>query len=226
MITLKSPASILLTLLITVLIFQAPFLSPLAGFAEEETYGFAQASTKEVYFCEKKDLNFVLFTVPYTYCVEILARDGDWYRVKYADDNPPYRAVYGYCKTDNLLPLTLPPENVYLNMPVTVTFKPDTPSTSLPVLDELNVTAAFYGNRRLGEENYSYVSYDGSFGYIYGANDDYPLNELTEPADEKSPEKGEVNTTLAVALVLAGLAAAALLILYFTKGRKNAIADK
>ena len=226
MITPKSAASLLLTLLIIVLIAEAPFLAPVAGRAETEAYGFAQANTKEVYFCEKKDLDFALFTIPYTYCVEILAQDGDWYRVKYADDNPPYCALYGYCRTENLTPLTLPPENIYLNMPVTVTFKPDIPSTSLPVLGELNVTAAFYGNRYLGNEDYSYVCYEGSFGYIYGSNDDYPLNELVVIAKEPDPEKKEVNTTLIIALVLAGLAAAALLILYFTRGRKNTISDK
>jgi len=106
---------------------------------------YARADARDVYFCERKDLNYALFTIPYTYCVEILSTDGDWYYVKYAEDGNLYRALYGYCKADNLTPLDTPPENIYLNMPVTVTFKPDPQVGSLPVLGELNVTVAFYG---------------------------------------------------------------------------------
>ena len=49
-------------------------------------------------------------------------------------------------------------------MPVTVTFKTDAPTGSLPVLNELNVTAAFYGTYYSGAAAYSYVLYDRKFG--------------------------------------------------------------
>ena len=107
-------------------------------------------------------------------------------------------------------------------MNVTVTFKADTPVGSLPVLHEMNVTAAFYGTYYAGASAYSYVLYDGGFGYIYGANDDYPLNELPAPADNE-PEPSapkENNTKLLIALGLTALAAAALIIVYLT-GRKS-----
>lgn len=182
---------------------------------------YARADSRDVYFCERKDLNYALFTIPYTYCVEILSADGEWYYVKYADDLSPYRALYGYCLSASLTPVDEPPENVYLNMPVTVTFKTDAPSGSLPVLNELNVTAAFYGTYYAGATAYSYVYYDGNFGYIYGANDDYPLNEL--PIVEEPPEpakSGGSDNKLITALALAGTAAAALIILYFAGRRK------
>ena len=225
MITPKSAADFALSLLITTLILISALLSPLSTseVAEAETYGFGRADSREVYFCERRDLSFALFAIPYTYCVEILAQDGEWYRVKYADDNPPYCAIYGYCRAEDLTPLTLPPENIYLNMPVTVTYKTETPPTSLPVLGELNVTAAFYGNKMLYGEEYSYVCYDGSFGYIYGVGDNYPLNEIPEIVEEPEPEKEEINSTLIISLILAGLAAGALFILYFTKGRNGQV---
>ena len=184
---------------------------------------YARADARDIYFCERKDLNYALFTVPYTYCVEILSTDGEWYYVKYAEDNSPYRALYGYCLSARLTPVDEPPDNVYLNMPVTVTFKADAPTGSLPVLNELNVTAAFYGTYYSGATAYSYVYYDGTFGYIYGANDNYPLNELPvdePPAAELPASGGGTNTKLITALALAGVAAAALIILYFT-GRKR-----
>lgn len=187
------------------------------------TYRYARADARDVYFCEKKDLKYALFTIPYTYCVEILSTDGEWYYVKYAEDNGVYRALYGYCLSQNLTPLENPPDKKYLSKTVTVTFKSDSPVGSLPVLSELNVTAAFYGTYYSGASAYSYVLYDGNFGYIYGANDDYPLNEIPKPSEENptaAPTESD-NTKLITALVLGGIAVAALVAVYFMglKGR-------
>lgn len=206
------------------LIFTAVFTPNKGGIrAHAATFRYARADAKDIYFCERKDLNYALFTIPYTYCVEILSTDGEWYYVKYAEDVALYKALYGYCLSENLTPVEEPPDNIYLNMPVTVTFRTDTPVGSLPVLSELNVTAAFYGTYYSGATAYSYVLYDGKFGYIYGANDNYPLNEIpTEPDPDDEPAKsgGSSNTKLITVLALTGLAAVTLVVLYFT-GRKK-----
>lgn len=184
---------------------------------------FARADIRTVYFCEGKDLSTALFTIPYTYCVQILSTDGDWYYVRYAEDAGVYRALYGYCKKDGLTPVDVPPANVYLNMPVTVTYKTSDNTGSLPVLGELNVTAAFYGTYYSGASAYSYVLYDNSFGYISGANDDYPLNEIPVINEVTEPSKKSgsgANVKVITALVLAALAVVAIVILYFT-GRKT-----
>lgn len=210
------------TLLCCLLAALIPFASASVR-AYAATARYARADARDVYFCERKDLSYALFTIPYTYCVEILSADGDWYYVKYADDAALYKALYGYCQKEHLTPVDEPPENVYLNMPVTVTFRPDSPTVgSLPVLSELNVTAAFYGTYYSGATAYSYVLYDGKFGYIFGANDNYPLNEIPEPEpppDSKKEESGS-NTKLITILVLAGIAALALIVLYVS-GRKR-----
>lgn len=180
---------------------------------------YARADAKDVYFCKDKDLNTALFTVPYTYCVEIISVEGEWYRVKYAEDFSLYQTLYGYCLSKNLTPVDEPPENIYLNMPVTVTYRTDVPEGSLPVLNELNVTAAFYGTYYSGATAYSYVLYDGKFGYIYGANDDYPLNEIPEPNPPAGNSKSS-NAKLITIFALTGVAAAALIILYITSRKK------
>lgn len=166
-------------------------------------------------------MNYALFTIPYTYCVEIISSDGEWYYVKYGADEALYKTLYGYCLKSNLTPIDEPPQNVYLNMPVTVKFRPDAPSGSLPVLGEIDVTVAFYGTYYSGATAYSYVLYNGEFGYIYGANDDYPLNEIPEPEQpDPQPSGGGSNAKLITVLALTALAAAVLIVLYVT-GRKR-----
>lgn len=207
--------------LVCALILTPPFRAPVHGRPSHAAAArYARADSKTIYFCERKNLNYALFTIPYTYCVEILSTDGEWYYVKYAEDGGLYRSLYGYCLAENLTPVDEPPENIYLNMPVTVTFKADTPSGSLPVLNELNVTAAFYGTYYSGASAYSYVYYDGTFGYIYGANDGYPLNEIPKPEPPPDENKEGANTKLITAIAITGLAAAALMLVYFT-GRKS-----
>ena len=185
-------------------------------------YSYAQATERDVYFYKDKDTRTALFAIPYTYCVHILSTDEEWCYVKYAEDNGLYRALYGYCLKECLTPVDVPPENIYLDKPVTVTYKTDTPPVaSLPVLGELNVTAAYYGTYYVGGEAYSYVLYENSFGYISGANDEYPLNEIPAPPEPPAKRKGGTNAKLITALALTALAAAALIILYFTGRRRR-----
>ena len=213
-------AKFLICTLLAIITLSFPFRDTGKVAAAQTRY--ARADERDIYFCERKDLQYALFTIPYTYCVEILSTDGEWYYVKYAADNGLYRALYGYCLAENLTPVDEPPENIYLYKTVYVTFKADSPGGSLPVLSEITVTAAFYGTYYSGASAYSYVLYDGGFGYIYGANDDYPLNEIpSEPVDGPEPEPVEErDNKLITAIVLVALAAAALIILYLT-GRKS-----
>lgn len=198
-----------------------PF-APLKSYgAHASTARYARADARDIYFCERRDLNYALFTIPYTYCVEILSTEGDWYYVKYAEDSTMYKALYGYCLKEHLTPVDQPPENIYLNMPVTVTFRTDMPEGSLPVLSEMNVTAAFYGTYYSGATAYSYVLYDGKFGYIYGANDDYPLNEIPNDNNQDGQTgNGKTNTRLITVLILVAIASATLIVLYLTGRRK------
>lgn len=213
------PLKPLICCLLTALIFTAAFYP--AKTAGAATARYARADARDVYFCERKDLNYALFTIPYTYCVEIISSDGEWYYVKYGADEALYKTLYGYCLKSNLTPIDEPPQNVYLNMPVTVKFRPDAPSGSLPVLGEIDVTVAFYGTYYSGATAYSYVLYNGEFGYIYGANDDYPLNEIPEPEQPApQPSGGGSNAKLITVLALTALAAAVLIVLYVT-GRKR-----
>lgn len=211
--------NILACVIATLLIFT---IAPHGYAAAEGDGDYARADTKSVYFCTKRDLSSAIFIIPYTYCVKIISEEGDWFYVSYAEDDGLYEKLHGYCKRDGLTRVETPPQNVYLNKPVRVTFRTDDTVGGLPVLGELNVTAAFYGTFYSGPAAYSYVRYDGAFGYVSGANDDYPLNEIpveTPPNDTPASGGGDA-TKIIIAVSLAALAAGALVVLYFT-GRKN-----
>ena len=189
---------------------------------------YARATSREAYFCTSADLATGIFAVPYTYCVEILSEDGDWYRVKYAEDYGIYRAVYGYVQKSDFEVLSEAPKTVYLYKSVSVTFSQDAPAGNLPVIDDITVTAAFYGSYYSGAAGYSYVLCDDSFGYIVGANEDYPLI-LPEDDAADTEDDAQTNTggTVVAAVVIGALAllAFALLVLSGKKRPKHTHED-
>ena len=209
----------LLCLLLALVAMPAPNHSARAATDGRE---YARADTRNAYFCSEKDIEKALFAVPYTYCVEILAEDGDWYFVRYAQDTGLYKALTGFCLKEGLTRVDDPPENLYLDYPVTVTYSAGTsPDDSLPTLGQISVTAAYYGVYYRGAAAYSYVLYNGDFGYIAGAHDDYPLNEIPQPTPV-TPDNSDNSARLITAIIITVLAAAAIVVLFFTGKRKKA----
>lgn len=204
--------------LILVLALIIALLLPCGGVAAgADTYAYARANSRTAYFFTERDISTSLFAVPYTYCIEIIRDEGEWYYAKYAEDSGAYRAIYGYCRKSDFDVVEGTPQVTYLYKTVTVTYSTNVGGGSLPVLDEINVEAAFYGTYYSGATAYSYVWCQGSFGYIEGANDDYPLNEPPEEQPEQPPEEGEkMGAGTVSAIVICALAAAALIMLYFT----------
>jgi len=197
--------------------------SPCLRYAKADTPTYARANVREAYFFLEKDLTTSVFTVPYTYCVRILRDDGDWYYASYASNTGIYKELKGYCRKSDFVPVDGNPETTFLYKTVTVKYTSGDSSGSLPVLGEISVEAAFYGNYYSGATAYSYVYAQGSFGYIKGSIDDYPLNLPEEKPEEPSAGEPEqsVNFGLITALVICALAALALIMLYYTSKKKN-----
>lgn len=218
-------AAIFIALSVTVSIVS--FRPPRRVFAAADGRQYARADSRNIYFCSDMDLTTARFAVPYTYCVEILADHGEWYLVRYAADDGFYKAETGYCKKEGLTAVDDPPENVYLNFPVTATLRADVPEDdSLPGL-EITVEAAYYGVYYKGAAAYSCVLYENSFWYIPGANENYPLNEIpAEPAfSPTDPEEENGSAKLITAIIITVIAAGAVLILIFT-GKQKAYKQK
>ena len=216
---------IFLLLSIVLYILTLPLTVRPAMTVSADSTAFARANSREAYFFLEKDLATSVFTVPYTYCVEILGDDGDWYYASYGSNTGIYKELKGYCRKKDFTPVDGRPDVTFLYKTITVTYKSGDSSSSLPVLNEINVEAAFYGNFYSGATAYSYVYAQGSFGYIKGANDDYPLNLPEEEPPPETPTtqapKQSVNFGLITALVICALAALALIMLYYTSRKKS-----
>lgn len=188
--------------------------------ARADTNGrqYARADTRNVYMCEKMDLTTALFAVPYTYCVEILVDHGEWYLVRYAQDDGFYETVTGYCRKDGLTYVDILPDNIYLNFPVTAVLRADVPQDDSMQGLEITVTAAYYGVYYKGAAAYSYVLYNGEFRYVPGSNDNYPLNEIpVQPAFTPEISQSQDNKSkLITSILITAVAASAIVILIFT----------
>lgn len=208
------------TVLLICLMLSAFAFAPQPVFAAESNY--ARAATRTAYFFTEKNTATSIFAVPYTYCVEVIREDGDWYYVRYANDTGIYKSLYGYCRKEDFTLESGTPGVTYLYKTVTVNYSVNNNNSTLPVLSQIAVEAAYYGTYYSGATVYSYVYCQGSFGYIEGANDDYPLNLPDDkPSDDGennggSDEKtGGFNVGAVVAIVILAVLVAVVLIIYF-----------
>ncbi len=216
------------TVLLICIMLAAFAAAPQSVFAAESHY--ARAATRTAYFFTEKNTATSIFAVPYTYCVEVIRDDGDWYYVRYASDTGIYKALYGYCRKDDFTLESGTPGVTYLYKTVTVNYMVNNNNSTLPVLSQIAVEAAYYGTYYSGATVYSYVYCQGSFGYIEGANDDYPLNLTEEKPTEGDDNRGGsdknnggFNVGAIVAIVILAVLVAVILIIYFAtrKPRKE-----
>lgn len=208
---------------LTTLIFIFPcFTTVFANESEPSVsvrkYAYADLGSS-TYLCDEPDENTAKFIIPQTYCVEILGEVKSWYRVKYAEDNGIYRAVEGYCLKNDLILCDEPLENLYLHKTIEIKFKTDQPTSLLPGLEDITVTAAFYGAYEIGKTGCSYVYCNDKFGYITGVINDYPLNTLPERPAMAPAAKSSSSAALIAAIVVTVAAAAAITVLYITGKR-------
>lgn len=216
------------TVLLICIMLAAFTAAPQSVFAAESHY--ARAATRTAYFFTERNTTSSIFAVPYTYCVEVIRDEGDWYYVRYASDTGMYKALYGYCRKDDFTLESGTPDVTFLHKTVTVSYSANNNNSTLPVLSQIAVEAAYYGTYYSGATVYSYVYCQGSFGYIEGANDDYPLNLPEEkPAEGDGSQGGSeaktggFNVGAIVAIVILAVLVAVILIIYFAtrKPRKE-----
>ncbi len=153
--------------------------------------------------------------------MRVIRDDGQWYYVQYAEDEGIYCALYGYVLKSDFILCDGAPEVTYLFKSITITYTAGDDNSSLPTVGEIEMEAAFYGTYYSGASAYSYVLCGDSFGYIAGANDDYPLNALPSEGEEETEEESG-GGTLATAVIIVALAAGALIIIFLSARKKKA----
>ncbi len=199
------------------------FALPQNSASAESGVRYAYVDTDStVYFCEHKNRDDALFEIPQTYCIEILGEEDGWYKIKYADDDGVFQAVYGFCEPDGLILSDKEPETKYLKQTVTVTYRTEDVGDMLEGLPTIEYKAAYYGSLTVRGRVCSYVLCNGYFGYITGAIEDYPLNPLPDKpafAPTDAPQNGSSAATLITALVVTAIAVIAISVLYFS-GKK------
>lgn len=146
----------------------ALFLSALplpAARASAATYDrYAVIYKQNVALFEQPDESTALFVLPYTYFVRILGADGAFTRVEYGSERAPYTAVTGYCRTDDLTPVSFVPQQPYLEYAYRAVFTREDPGgAGSPELVTYTKEAAYYGEVQKNGCLYYYVFCDGKF---------------------------------------------------------------
>ena len=181
-------------------------------------YAYVDIDVK-VYFCRSKNPGDALFEIPNTYCLEILGQEDGWLKVKYAEDDGVFRAVYGFCKPEGLILSNEEPKTKYFKQTVTVTYRSEDIGNMLEGLPAIEFEAAYYGALTAGSSRCSYVYCNGYFGYIAGSIENYPLNPLpsvsTFSPSQDEPQ-GASAATLITAVAITAVAVVAISVLYFS----------
>ncbi len=197
-------------------------LPPLAAVsAAEEEPRYAVAASEDVWFYASEDEKSGLFLIPYTYYVKIIAVGTLFTAVEYLDDVPPYRAVRGFCKTQDLTFVDFVPARPFLRREIKATYEVENPTGTRMgngSFDKIERTFVYYGTSYSGTARFFYVCADGVFDYIpatrdivFELNTDYLQNTSGEPAEEPSEKSGlsagQIVAICAVALAFVAIAA-------------------
>lgn len=207
---------LLLLPLLAALLFPAP---PRPVSATDGRYAVC---VQDVWFYAGENEEEKLFLVPDTYYVRVLEEGEIYSTVEYLTDDPPYKKLLGYCRTDQLLFVDFIPVRPYLRKQITVSYTLPGSGSLDDAFSTVERTFVYYGDRYENGQLYLYVLLDGTFGYIpasappeYEHNTDY-LTSTSGDGDEgtelPSADEG-IGATQIVVICLACAAAVAIVII-------------
>lgn len=207
---------LLLLPLLAALLFPAP---PRPVSATDGRYAVC---VQDVWFYAGENEEEKLFLVPDTYYVRVLEEGEIYSTVEYLTDDPPYKKLLGYCRTDQLLFVDFIPVRPYLRKQITVSYTLPGSGSLDDAFSTVERTFVYYGDRYENGQLYLYVLLDGTFGYIpasappeYEHNTDYLTSTSSdgdEGTDPPSADEG-IGATQIVVICLACAAAVAIVII-------------
>ncbi len=210
-------------LLVSLALVFAPARLP--SHAEELRY--AVAPDTNVWFYASESETDKLFLIPETYYVRVLSKGEVYSAVEYLVNDPPYKKLVGYCRTEALTFVDFIPARPYLKRCITVAYTLPGGGELGGGLSSIEKTFVYYGMRYQTGQLYFYVlSEEGTFGYIPAAepltfelNDDW-LHAPSPPVSgepEEPEEPSDVLEIVLIVIVLAGAVGLAVLVLHARK---------
>lgn len=222
--------------LILLLIFTMFALSwvpsvPMRASAAEERYAYVPDG--DVWFYAAETESSRVFLLPKTYYVKLLGEGEMYCRVEYLTDEPPYQKVTGFCRTEDIIPVTYLPSRPYLKKQITLSYSLPSGSNSLGgSFSSIDKTFVYYGQRYDGAKLYYYVLSDGTFDYIsaesevvFDLNTDYSeyLASVEAAAGDggqtAAPPAESTDAALIVVICIACVAAIAVAV-FLVRGKK------
>lgn len=206
-------------------------LTPAAGLrAEAASEQYAVAASPSVAFYTAESESAFLFFLPESYYVKIVAEGEPFTRVSYLTDDPPFKKITGYCRTDDLLFVDYVPVRPYLMQEVTLSYAlPQTGTLGGGSFSTVERTFVYYGHRYDGVKLYYYVLSGDTFDYVpaeselvYEKNTDYL--ELTSAEAPSGGGSDDVSAAVIVTVCLACAAAVAIAVFVF-RGKKPPVPD-
>lgn len=199
----------------------------------EEAERYAVAAQEGVWFYAAENEESGLFQIPYTYYVRVLKEGTLYTAVQYLDNVAPYRAVTGFCKTDELTFVDFIPERPYLHREITVVYRVAGEALmGSGAFDKLEKTFVYYGTSYSGTARFFYVMADGIFDYVpatqeivYDLNTDYlKPSSAEDPAPEPAPSS---SPSVIQVIVICGAGVALIAIAAFVlRGKRLAPAEE
>lgn len=172
-------------------ILLVPFAAARTAYADD-TKSYARIESEGVYLYGSPDESDGLFTLPRTYFVQILGETAQFYYVSYLTDRSDYKAVKGYCKKTEIVPVDYTPVTPFLEYKITVTYSVDGSFLPDDPLSTFTAEVVYYGEFNFGTSVYYYVNRDGAFGYVPAkscSKPEYPVN--TEHTEVNKPDTGQ-----------------------------------
>ncbi len=225
--------------LIPLVLLLLPLLVPLPvkrASADELRYAVAADSNVWFYAAESEDEK--LFLLPESYYVRVLSVGEEFTAAEYLVNDPPFRKVMGYCRTDALTFVDFIPARPYLRKEITVSYTlPGGGSGVDELFSSIERTFVYYGDRYEKGQLYFYVLYDGKFGYIpaeeevvFERNDDY-LSVPAGPgvsAEEEPPKESSKGASLGVQIAACCivLVAAVAIGVFVLRGKRASPSDE
>lgn len=187
--------------------------------------GYACICSPTVFFYADKQEKSGLFLLPESYYVKVLDVAPDYCKIEYLYDDEQVKKLTGYAKTQELTFVAYVPKRPYFYRIFDVRYTITDANDTFPVLGEMVVPCAYYGDYIIGSQTYCYVLRGDTFGYVPKPADftiernteydewlqtlspDTQQSQPSEPEEETPSSPAQIALLVAVCLLVPILAA-------------------